>query len=340
MEKINYIYPIKNNLTRSDEFYSNDKINYNNIYLAIYTINTTSDIPFIQYLFMRDFDLFRLPNVTAISKLYQTELISFYKKYIADILEINSDDGDNVNKMIDYNGYYYYKEDVYLFFDVSKYDIDKFYNSVTNYMFALIDEIINYQHICNIPIEPHISLFFINNSIFCYLYDFTNKHYETPLVGYTSQPTPEKMNFTHVFGECAKTKTDMFGPYFYFTDYFKAIRNGGWSVNYHPEKLAKKTITDTVHGRYTKGGIIRFALFMGKTNYVEIKDINEIANKWADSYDSIYLEYTEIDANKGKNYPSYIIKTYNQQIPLSSHFIDKSKLGEKFDPQNKNYTLL
>jgi hypothetical protein len=338
MERVNYIYPIKNNLTRSDDFLFNNETTYNNIYLAVYTINNIGDIPFIQYLFIRDFELFNLPNVTAISKLRKNEITSFYKQYIAETLEINYD--DSVNKMIDYNGYYFYKDDVYLFFDVSKYHIDKFNNSVNTYMFAIIDEMINYQHICNIPIDPKISLFFINNSTFCYLYDFTNKYHETPLVGYTSQSTPEKMNFTHIFGECARNKTDMFGPYFYFTDYFKAIRNGGWSANYHQEKQSKKIITDNAYGRYIKGGIVRFALFMGKTNYVEIKDINEIVNTWANSYDSIYLEYTEIDANKGKNYPSYIIKTYNQQIPLSCHFIDKSKLGEKFDPQNKNYTLL
>jgi hypothetical protein len=35
-----------------------------------------------------------------------------------------------------------------------------------------------------------------------------------------------------------------------------------------------------------------------------------------------------------------VLKDYNQQVPLSYHFIDKKNLGEKFDDCNNAYSIL
>ena len=46
------------------------------------------------------------------------------------------------------------------------------------------------------------------------------------------------------------------------------------------------------------------------------------------------------DGNLLKDFPILAIKEYEQQIPLSSHFIDKKKLGDRFDVDNLNYSIV
>jgi hypothetical protein len=53
--------------------------------------------------------------------------------------------------------------------------------------------------------------------------------------------------------------------------------------------------------------------------------ISDHDGKWAENYDSVFLGKIELDNGAYlKNTPIYVVKTYEQQIPLSYHFIDKS----------------
>ena len=171
-----------------------------------------------------------------------------------------------------------------------------------------------------------------------------------------------------MFGESAKDKSSIVGPYFYFTSFHRSIRDAGWSQNYTSETQNGIVISDE-YGKYKKGGIIRFALFMGNTKYVEnapndsideseIKKYrltdNELDRKkeimtlrisdydgiWAKKYDSIYLGKLELDDGSVlDNTPMLVLREYLQQVPLSCHFIDKSTLGEKFDEFNYHYSI-
>jgi hypothetical protein len=131
-----------------------------------------------------------------------------------------------------------------------------------------------------------------------------------------------------------------------------------------------KLITDNENGRYLKGGIVRFALFAGKTKYIEnmpndpideseikknrIQDTNlntayEILTLrisdhdglWSNSYDSVYLCDIELDDGSILHDTHILaLKEYNQQVPLSYHYIDKSKLHEKFNPNDYSYRIV
>jgi hypothetical protein len=165
-----------------------------------------------------------------------------------------------------------------------------------------------------------------------------------------------------MFGESPQDKLAMFGPKYYFTDFNNAVRQGGWSNDYRPEYLYDKLITDNENGRYSKGGLVRFALFMGKTKYVEnsLHDPNDesdikknrlndstINQKyeiltlrisdhdgiWTKTYDSLYLGNIELDDGSFiQEYPIIVTKDYNQQLCLSAHYINKNNLGDKFNP--------
>lgn len=366
---IYYNYSINNFLVKDVNILSNLH-NYLQIILCVYTINTSGKYPFIQYLLSNNgFNLLCLPVLQTFSSLNRESLLSYSKVYLSSLLQINT--FDEFNKNIEYDGYYHYNNNIYIFFNITKYqlNIDNTYTSNPN-IFALIDEIVNQRSICNIKIKGETSDFFIKNCSLNYLYDENNKPYEIPIVGFVGKKTPEKVNFTWVFGEKAKDKTSIFGEYFYFTDFKYAIRQGGWSHNYKPEIIYNKLITDSEYGRYYKGGIVRFALFTGHTKYIEntpnntideseIKKqrLNDISlNKnfevqtlrisdhdgnWTKIYDSVYLGNIELDDGTYiEEAPLIVLKEYNQQIPLTYHFIDKTSIGDKYDSNSVSYRIV
>jgi len=195
-----------------------------------------------------------------------------------------------------------------------------------------MDEILNHTQVCNIAIEPQVTDFFLFNEDFCFLLDSTQTQYELPIVGYTTQDI-NKLNFTQVFGQI-KTM-DIYGDYYYFTDYWSCF-----------EKNYKKL-----------EGIVRFALFLGNTRYVENIESDSLDNssikkkklmeeemagdtngfehktiritdydgKWAETYDSLFLGNLILKNGELLKNNMIVIKNYSQQIPLSIHLIKNQK---------------
>ena len=363
--QMHYNYPIKNFLVKEI-----DTNNHCEIILCVYTINTSGRYPFIQYLLSNNmFNNLALPVLPAFSSFSKNNLTAYSKVFLSGILQV--DNFEEFNREIEFDGFYEYEQKLYLFFDASKckLNIDDTYIS-SPLRFALIDEIINHFYICNMMISSETVNFFINNDSINYLYNDKNEVYENPIVGYVGKQTPEKTNFVFTFGESAKNKSAILGPYYYFTDFNHAIRQGAWSHNYKPEHIYDKLVTDNENGRYAKGGIIRFALFTGKTKYIEnmpnssIDDsdmkkqrlndtclnqnyevqtlrISDHDGIWANTYDSAYLGNIELDDGSFvQGTPMIVLKEYNQQVPLSFHYIDKNKLNDKFESNSDNYAIV
>ena len=151
---------------------------------------------------------------------------------------------ENFNDLIEFNGYYEYNNNLYLFFDISncKENINSIYKN-NNLWLSLVDEIVNQKNVYNIEIDEEVTNFFIKNADLCFLIDENYINYEIPIVGYVSKEK-SKTNFTYIFGESARDKNSLLGPYFYFTDLKNALKNSGESI-------------------------IRFALFVGNTKYIQ-----------------------------------------------------------------------
>jgi hypothetical protein len=319
----------------------------NKINICCYQVNNTQMYPFIQFLLHKNFmnDVLEFPFIYMPQKYDSTpDMVTNIQHYINNLL--GSQFITKNNKEAEYKGSYYYKKNIYLFFDLSKCEIiiNDVYK-INNTWFGLMHEIINETHLCNLIIHPETTMFFINNEDFIFLKDANNKNYEIPMVAYAGTEI-SKLTFTHVFGVPKPNIASFMGPYYYFTDFKNAIRQGGWD-----EKTKKRV----------KGGIVRFALF---TNLIKIKfncsednidesdikknlitntnNLNEILTlrisdydgKWAKTYDSVYIGNIELDNGEQlPNTPIYVVKNYEQQIPLSYHYIDTQFLGEVFDPK-------
>ena len=369
-KKINYNYGIKYMFNKDTNRLS-ETYEYNNIILCVYKINTIMKLPFIQYLLFlnqnHELSLIHLPIYNNFKK---EDLIDYFKVFLFGLLKI--DDFETFDNNIDFDGFYEHNNKLYLFIDITNCTInveDTYLSSPVR--FGLIDEITNHKNICNIPIDEDTTIFFITNSCVNYLHDDeTYNIIETPIVAYSGKSTTDKLQFGYIFGESAKTKLGILGPYYYFTDFCYSIRQGGWSSDYKPECLNGNVITDTDTGRYKNGGIIRYALFIGKIKYIENlpndeNDLSEIKYEklndpecnvsfenlisrisdhdglWSNTYDSVYLGNIELDDGSYiQDAPIIATKNFNQQQPLSIHYINKNKLGNKFDRYNNNYSIV
>ena len=89
---------------------------------------------------------------------------------------------------------------------------------------ALIDEIVNHKHLCNIPIDESVVELFLANEELCFLVDKNNKKFEIPITGFVPKQE-NRLAFTCTFGESARDNSGIFGPFSYFSDFFTSFSN-------------------------------------------------------------------------------------------------------------------
>lgn len=206
--------------------------------------------------------------------------------------------------------------------------------------FALPTEIINIGSICNIPIcEDLIDLFVYVMPELGVLYkENAQDTYLLPDVVYTGD-IYKTAEFNSLFGP---SKENLY--YRFFTSFSLAVREGGWS----------KTIdivcefVDNIYGRYTKGAINRYAVFLENPVIHLLEDNNEdtCTEEFEDmmfiemceaNADTIIIETKKENENINTN---ILVKEYALFQPLSFHSLDKDTLGEKYDIQKQSTYMI
>ena len=339
------------------EYLIKEKPNVNtqtNVYICAYNINQTGKKPFLQFM------LKKYPEYMF------DDMVTFpYFTYFGDNENVLDECSEILNKILliynkeekyNYHGYLKQASDLYVFYDISDYDINlQELSRVNLYWLVLPDEIINHGSICGFRIDNHVTNFFMKNTIFNFLYDNDGSKIEMPIVAYNGMHS-SMLYFTSIFGILKSGDDSIAGPYYYFTSFNKAFEKGGWSKDGKPEFKYDKKITAGDTGRYDKGGIIRFALFAGLTNVplnhpddeidesefkkriidddlrqyaVKTMRVSDHCGNWTKDYDSIYIGRLELDDGSIlEDAPYWVMKQYEQQTPLSIHHIDKRALGE------------
>ena len=383
MEKEDEVYsppePVFYNYVGLEELVDNiDDILVNDVLIKIcgYEIKNNGTIPYLKYLLYKDefSDTLFFPTLPlTYTNINSDSVIKMSKLNLFSLLQLNN--YADFESKICFKGFLRETDKIiHIFFDLTecKLQINDIYRE-NKMWFTLLDEIINQRNVCNIFIEGSVSNFFIINNDFIYLKNKNGDNYELPIVGYIGMNgnNYSKVSFIYTFGNPSKDKTAMLGPYSYFTDFKNSIRQGGWSETGKPVKPDDSSvlITDNEYGRYKKGGIVRFAMFLGKMKMVEnlpndesdgsltkkerLEDpdldkhmemltmrISDHDGKWVENYDSVFVGKIELDNGAYlKNTPIYVLKEYEQQIPLSFHFIDKSYLKDKYD-ENGDYLIM
>ena len=327
---------------------------YNKIYLCCYEVNNKKNLlcPFLQYYLINDVlnENLTFPDLNLLNISLDTDnLLECAKGYLFMLFNNNY----SLNEYMEFNGLLYYKEDIYLFFDLSKCKIQiDFLFKGSKIWLCLLDEIVNQKHICNVNISNKVTNFFVNNSDLVFLYDNEDNIYETPSVCYVGKNW-NRLKFTHVFGISKSDNKSILGPYYYFTDFNNAVEQCDYSE------------------KYDKMGVIRFAVFTGVMKIItnlesnsndesNVKKemlidpkldnkyealtsrISDHEGKWTEKYDSAYIGYSiELDdGTKLKEKCITVVKNYEQQLPLTCQYIDKTSVLLSLQNKFKNYSIV
>jgi hypothetical protein len=360
-------------ITDENEILSILQENIENITLVPFKINFDGNNPFNSFMLVNDFALDKLCFPHLDINTLNVKLITEYSLFISIIkcylFSLNLlTDYEEFDKNFDFKGVYIYNNKLYIFIDLTKTTIENnlmYRNSPC--WFALIDEIVNKKHVCNIKIEEHVTNFFLFNNIFLYFKNLQKEQIEIPTVVYSG--IHEKLlYFNYLFGKTKDDSNSILGANYYFTNYNNAIRDGSWSKNYQREFRHGVEITENESGKYIKGGIIRYAIFLGnclvkenmpndKIDESELK-IERLENShdynyekmtlrisdhdavWKLNYDSVFLGNMELDdGNPLKDAPIYAVKDFENHLPLTYHLINKKNLKDIYY-KNEEYHIL
>lgn len=360
-----YTYPIQYNST-------NERINRiedrTKIYICPYRVNNYASTPFVQYC------LYKYPKSDNQSV---NDLMIFmyirYKKSAGNPIEQTNAFVKNtflVNKnyegIIEYNGNFYV---FYNFSDFEQEGLDELEkNRSDTWWWCLIDEIVNYKRVINFPIFEEHSRLFLENPSLLYLYNGEKQKIEIPVVGFHGTYYDYKILIL-TQGLRKSTLYAMVGPYYYFGTFRKAVRYAGWTSTYKMREVDGVAISDD-EGRYNRGAIIRFAVFVGEMNALlnhpdERDDMSGLVKqrlkenpksqfwekltlkmhdhegKWTEYYDSLYIGKAKLSNSKRfMANPEFIVKKYKQQYVLSAHELDKSTLEKNWNNSKQDYNIL
>jgi hypothetical protein len=246
-----------------------------------------------------------------------------------------------INKKLDIIGFIEKNGVVYLFYDFTQLDdliIKKiFFKTKKNTLWwCLIDEICNHKKVLQFPIHPSVYTLFFNNPALIYLKQ-DKKRIDIPIIGYYGNYF-KLIPMVAALGQNASLKDDASENSYLFGSFRKGIRNGSWTPYYKQHHSFNQTTTD-IDGKYINGGIIRFAIFMGSTKVIINENYENINKKWKLKYQSLFIGSIDFDKIKLNIIPEYIVKSFEQQIPLSYHEIDKQKLKPNWDPSYEKYDI-
>ena len=182
----------------------------------------------------------------------------------------------------------------------------------------------------NFNIHDDVRKFFLKNSNLVLIRDSNNSLYELPIAGYYGGYY-KNISMVVVFGRGRESPFASFGPYYYFTSYEGAMNSSIWNPSRKPMEVDGELITNDEEGRYIRGGIVRFALFMGRTMMrrdatmervsESLKEtIRDTNTDWVYKYNSIMTH----SCHKSQ----MVVKDYVQQIPLSYYYVNTEQNNE------------
>lgn len=194
--------------------------------------------------------------------------------------------------------------------------------------FALAHEVMMLKHVCNEPIDSLVTDFFLRHPDACRLLDRNGRVLDNPVVGFVGTPTTSSASIALELGESPSLNTHAYGGFYQFTDFQHAVWQGTWSPGRVPQELRGKQIITDEHGKYFDGCVVRFALWLGHTKYVEDTTNDESCNWTEGGFDSVYVGASKL----------IVVKSAEQHVPLSYHRIELSSVGDQFEPEG-NYSV-
>jgi len=345
------VYPIQSILT------SQIPNKPSRIMLCIYRINVKpSSTPFLEYLLFKNKE-----NVMVFPEYNGGNPHDLYESIVGENhLAIENYKGMISNQGVAYMFYQYIQPSDMILKTPYKTKSDELW-------WCLIDEICNWKKVLTMDVDKTVFQLFYDNPSLIYLYDTNYNKLEIPVVGYYGTYY-KLLEFVYTFGVKESDINSMYGPYYYFTTFNRAVKYAGWYYEGNKELIKEHVVTDE-NGRFNKGGILRSAIFMNNMRVIQNHPLDEADNseytqellrniekrekiriklkmvdydgKWVNQYDSVYAGRALMDNGEPLfDYPEMVVKNNSQQVTLSIHIINKKTLGENWDANEKEYDIL
>ena len=267
------------------------------IFLCAYHVDTDHLKPYLSYLLYNysesSDNLFYFPFFSF------NDSINLQKQVIEQFMFLTKFDvTPSLSGYIKHNNEYYFFLDIKTITDENKRD--------NNYVWSLIDDIVNTKKIYNIPIHHSISSIFNENTELIFLYDKENYPYEIPSVVYTGDDY-NISSFNSVFGQRKSSiGIKSFEDMYTFYDYDTSLQQISKDEN--------------------DGGIVRYAVFIGKIKVFLKENLTELMGEtnWTKYFHSAYVgKVTLPNGEKIQETPILITQHSEQQVPLSLRKINK-----------------
>lgn len=258
----------------------------------------------------------------------------------------------------DYEGLYSYEGVQFMFFK-----INSEYHEVVNISaddkeyLLLVDDIVNSQTYYKFEVEQEVTDFFIKNDKFIFLIDEKKMLIEIPIAGYIGDYY-KKIGLIAGLGMTRAGPYSSLGPFFYFGNFDRSLRYAAITINGEPLEIMGKRITIENTPVFTKGGVVKYAVFMGNSKVLLnlpddekddsyestslaserkfIKDtlkLRDTNGKWTKMYDSVIQPELKIfDRDLGFERlldPQFIVKSFDRQIPLDYAYFNTSHINKK-----------
>jgi hypothetical protein len=338
--------------------------------MCIYRIHRShTNIPFLEFLLYldgmsTDKGGHKLTFPYILSKHTKSGLVDQCTVPLSALFGLKERDIDSVVK---YNGYIYNKREKQctLFFN-NFYEIEKgipFLGAKNRWWWTLSSEIFNARVMMNYQISDSVISFFSNHPSIMHL-KLHGRVLESPSALYSGK----HFNYISYMGAFGIKKSSIrahFGPYYYSGDFIGTMRYSCYSMGFEPHVLDNGTsLTVNQYGKHSKGGIVRFAVFLGRCRafflnsdedrselsmywantdrFVKAKlALRDINGDWTFAFNSAYVgEYTLKIGDKSKTrIPGWTIKDYDNQIPLSYHDINMDNVPDEYDPEFTDYNI-
>lgn len=342
--------------------------------IVVYKINKSGLKPFLEFCLYK-YPTYDDPKYTAYSDLITFPTIKHssirYEAGSNPIHGIEQYVWTTLGFNVKCDGYKLFGGMYHFFFNVGEYEADtEIIKRDQMWWWCILDEIVNTKRVTNFPVYKSVYNFFMYNPDCLYLYDRENRIIEIPSVGYHGTYFG-LVDIIQSAGLQPSTINAMMGPYYYFGTFRKAVRYAGWTSTYGPRSIDGIQIADE-NGVYEKGGILRYAMFLGKmkaflnqpTDTDDYSDLvrervkkswrerdyemmtlklHDHNGKWVEEYDSAYVGLATITDGRKRGLfmknPEFIIKYFNQFTLLSSHTLDKTSLKRKWDANYNGYMI-
>ena len=188
--------------------------------------------------------------------------------------------------------------------------------------FLLVDEVINKKSSLHMNLDNEVVSFFLKNSSLLFLIDNEKRVLPSPIACYYGN-TLNYINAISVFGVQKESLYASQGPFYYFCNYKLVLMYSTWRKNFKHYYVNKQEIFEK-NGKYKKGGIVRFAVFMDKIYLItSANDYHKNKINFINNYDSV-IYYKDNNIN-------YCIQSYDNQYPISYFSVNTDNINSTDD---------